>query len=248
MKKDDVEMDRPTRHGRLLGQALADIAKHGREVEDEGPCCGTCAFLPGSLPNQCAGTLRLAMDCLTGVDASSRFACHYGLKEGEPTRRCAGYESALHAPRSLVMEKLTGVYRQLEAAWGGAPDEVRGEFDAWWNQVDPDRKMNIYQLARAYEAREKPVMVHNVNDRRRGWIGSWEVVPLVYNDLTAADAGRTVIYRDHGRAEAGTLSSWRNGIVFARYSRGDTAAGANPVTLCFGVRAIDGPKDAAHGS
>lgn len=77
-------------------------------------------------------------------------------------------------------------------------------------------------------------VVYNVVDRRIGWIGPWEVEPLVYSELTDADIGRTVIYRDHGRAEAGTLTSWRNGIVFARYSRGDTAAGAKPEDLVFG--------------
>lgn len=81
----------------------------------------------------------------------------------------------------------------------------------------------------------KPV-VHGVQDRRHGWVGSWEVEPLVYERLTSADVGRTVIYQDHGRAEAGTLSSWRDGRVWARYSTGDTAAAANASDLCFGVR------------
>lgn len=93
-------------------------------------------------------------------------------------------------------------------------------------------------------------MVHNVRDGRRGWIGSWRVEPLVYDALRLADVGRTVIYRDWGHlrdstkgtAEAGTLSSWKGGIVFARYSRGDTAAGANAEDLCFGVEALDTPE------
>jgi hypothetical protein len=77
-------------------------------------------------------------------------------------------------------------------------------------------------------------MIHNVVDRRHGLVGSWEVIgPVVIAKLTTGDIGRAVIYRDHGRAEAGTLTSWRNGIVFARYSRGDTAAGADPNRLVF---------------
>lgn len=85
-------------------------------------------------------------------------------------------------------------------------------------------------------------IVHNVRDRRYDWIGPWETEPLDIDRLTDADIGRTVIYRDHGRAEAGTLTSWRNGIVFARYSKGDTAAGANAADLVFGVsRAGDHP-------
>jgi hypothetical protein len=82
-------------------------------------------------------------------------------------------------------------------------------------------------------------VIHNVHDRRgRGWIGPWESTPLVYESLSQDDVGRTVIYLDHGRAEAGTLVSWRNGTVFARYSQGDTAAGANADDLAFGVRQI----------
>jgi hypothetical protein len=79
------------------------------------------------------------------------------------------------------------------------------------------------------------MMVHNVRDGRQGWISSFEVEPLVYDELRPEHVGRTVIYQDHGRAEAGTLTSWRDGTVFARYSRGDTAAGANPANLSFAV-------------
>ena len=82
-------------------------------------------------------------------------------------------------------------------------------------------------------------VVHNVRDGRDGWIGSWKVEPLDITKLTPADIGRTVIYRDHGRAEAGTLTSWRDGVVFARYSRGDTAAGADASNLVFGIRSAD---------
>lgn len=81
-------------------------------------------------------------------------------------------------------------------------------------------------------------IVHNVIDRRHDFVGSWRTEPLVYENLTDSDIGRTVIYRDHGRAEAGTLSSWKNGIVFVRYSKGDTAAGANPSDLEFSLGTI----------
>jgi hypothetical protein len=77
--------------------------------------------------------------------------------------------------------------------------------------------------------------VHNVRDGRNGFIGSWEITPLDYDKLTEADIGRTVIYQDHGRAEAGTLTSWRSGLVFARYTSGDTSAGAHPNDLSFAV-------------
>jgi hypothetical protein len=85
---------------------------------------------------------------------------------------------------------------------------------------------------------------HNVRDGRVGWVGSWEIAPLDVTKLTEADIGRTVIYRSHNRAEAGTLTSWRDNIVFARYSRGDTAAGAYASDLVFGLRRIDDHPDA----
>lgn len=88
------------------------------------------------------------------------------------------------------------------------------------------------------------MVVHNVHDRRHGWIGSWDTAPLDFAKLTDADIGRTVIYQDHGRAEAGTLSSWRDGLVFARYSRGDTAAGAHASDVVFGVGRADPHPDA----
>ncbi len=87
-------------------------------------------------------------------------------------------------------------------------------------------------------------MVHNVRDGRRGWIGPWEVEPLVYEALTANDVGRTVVYRDYGRAEAGTLSSWRDGRIWARFSRGDTAACCEPHRLVFGIRPMTFDHDA----
>ena len=84
------------------------------------------------------------------------------------------------------------------------------------------------------------MIVHNVIDRRYGWIGSWEAQPFTVADLTEADKGRTVIYRDHGRAEAGTLSSWNEQRVWARFSTGDTAAACDPADLLLAVRALDG--------
>jgi hypothetical protein len=83
------------------------------------------------------------------------------------------------------------------------------------------------------------VIIINVRDGRVGYVGAWLAEPLDYVALKPSDVGRTVIYRDHGRAEAGTLTSWRDGLVFARYSRGDTAAGSTPDRLVFGVRTLD---------
>lgn len=70
--------------------------------------------------------------------------------------------------------------------------------------------------------------VHNVRDGRAmpAVLRSFDVAPLEYDNLGPEHVGATVVYRDVGRAEAGSITSWRDGTVFARYSSGDTAAGA----------------------
>jgi len=80
--------------------------------------------------------------------------------------------------------------------------------------------------------------VHNVRDGRHGCVGSWEVEPLVYDKLGPEHIGRTVIYQSAGLAEAGTITSWKGGIVYAKYSKGDTAAGALAKDLVLGVKTI----------
>lgn len=98
-------------------------------------------------------------------------------------------------------------------------------------------------LATEAGAPTRRTVVDNVRDGRRSYTGSWVTEPLVYAELHARDIGRTVIYRDHGRAEAGTLTSWRDGNVWARYSRGDTASAASADRLVFGIRALDTPEE-----
>lgn len=93
------------------------------------------------------------------------------------------------------------------------------------------------------DAHKQAEIIHNVSDRRYGWIGSWEVEPLYISDLPEADKGRTVIYCDHGRAEAGTLSSWSGDRVWARYSTGDTAAAAAEANLFLAKRPLDGDEN-----
>lgn len=81
--------------------------------------------------------------------------------------------------------------------------------------------------------------IHNVIDRRRGWIGAFEAEPLNVSNLTEADVGSEVVYRPaDGRSEVGVLTSWRDGVVFARYSTGDTAAAAKPEHLFLVIRRI----------
>lgn len=142
--------DRPSRHGQMLGKALAAIADAGYEAKPGQPeRCLTCAFRAGSMPNQTAGTLMMAMECLLRID-SDDFACHHGMKDGEPTRFCAGYQAAIAAPFQLTRNLLVEAMRQIEKLVPGAPDEVRIAFDAWLKEVDPDQGMDVYQAARAY--------------------------------------------------------------------------------------------------
>jgi hypothetical protein len=84
--------------------------------------------------------------------------------------------------------------------------------------------------------------LYNIHDARHGWVGSWEAEPLDYAALVPGDVGRTVIYRRRGFWDggAGTLTSWRDGIVFARFHRGDTSAACDPADLAFAVRTLDG--------
>lgn len=85
----------------------------------------------------------------------------------------------------------------------------------------------------------------NVHDRRHAWIGSWiiEDQPLDVNALVDSDIGRTVIWQSYGKAEAGTISSWRFGLVFVRFSTGDTGAACKPDELSFAVKPCDGNLD-----
>jgi hypothetical protein len=155
--------DKPTTYGAVLGDALALIAAAGRKDMPDGmtipDTCLTCAFREGSLPNRMAGTGKQAMDCLLGVDRD-RFACHHGMKDGEPTRLCAGYLAAVIAPFSFVKEVLRSAYDNLGSIDDRMPDPVRDDYVRWLSEVDPDGKMDVYQIARLYAQRDdvpKPI-------------------------------------------------------------------------------------------
>lgn len=142
--------DRPSAHGRLLGKALALMANLGRR---DAPMpipdmCLTCAFRDGTLPNQTAGTGIVALNCALRI-GPDRFACHHGMKEGQPQKICSGYIAALLAPFSEVREVLSAFHDHLKLI-EDSPDQVRSAFDAWLDHADPERRMDVYQAARAY--------------------------------------------------------------------------------------------------
>lgn len=137
--------DRPSAHGKLLGEALAAMVAAGG---DPGPMCATCAFRPGTIPNQSAGTGRLALNCALGIDQSP-FACHHGMEDGQPTKLCAGYVAALAAPQDVKSRLLRELLHGIQDL-NGAPDEVERAFDEWLARIDPNREKDVYELARLY--------------------------------------------------------------------------------------------------
>lgn len=156
--------DRPSLHGKMLGKALALIAEIGRRdapmpIPDT---CLTCAFREGTMPNQTAGTGMVALNCVLRID-TDRFACHHGLKEGQPQRLCAGYIAAMLAPFSEVRELLAAFHHEL-AAIEDQPDDVRAAFDAWINRADPERRMDVYQAAREYAKGQIAEIAHEANN------------------------------------------------------------------------------------
>lgn len=153
-EKSAADGDRPSIRGAMLGKVLALMADMGRR---DAPMpipdmCLTCAFREGSMPNQTAGTGMIAINCVLRIDPD-RFACHHGMKDGEPQRLCAGYIAAMLAPFSEVKEILTALYHELAEIEDG-PDDVRAAFDRWLSQADPERRLDIYQAAREYAKSE----------------------------------------------------------------------------------------------
>ncbi len=150
--KTHSQRERPSNHGKILGHALALIAMAGRrDAPFELPdMCATCAFREGCMTNQMAATGKVALDCVLGID-KDLFACHHGMKDGSPSKICVGYVAARLAPWSIMVEILNTLKADLDER--PDTDEVRAAFDAWLDEVDPQRKMNDYELARAYTKR-----------------------------------------------------------------------------------------------
>jgi hypothetical protein len=149
-----LEYDRPTRHGKILGNFLRLMAETGRTLPggNEIPeSCLTCAFSPGTMPNISAGTGMVAFNCVVGINEDD-FACHHGMKEGEPTKLCAGYLAALLVPFDLMKQAMFNLNEELNAM-DTSPDELRIAFDAWRATIDPEMKLDVYQLGREYAKR-----------------------------------------------------------------------------------------------
>ena len=141
--------ERPSRHGALLGEVLAALADEGRRHAPELPeMCATCAFRSGCMTNQMASTGIVALNCILGID-TDRFACHHGMRDGDPQKLCAGYIAALLAPWDFTVQAMELLTEQLAVA-RDKPDTIRAEFDAWIAEVDPHNRMDDYQRGRAF--------------------------------------------------------------------------------------------------
>lgn len=136
--------ERPSLHGQIIGQALADVAKAGGV--DQTSTCATCAFREDCMTNTMAATLSEALGCLASGEP---FGCHHGMVDGQPTKACAGMEAARRAPYDVVKSALLTAQVRL----GVMPevDHVRASFDAWATEHDPDDTMNDYQRSRCWK-------------------------------------------------------------------------------------------------
>jgi hypothetical protein len=143
-----TERDRPSQHGVILGEGLAAMAAAGREAKPDLPeMCATCAFRPGCMTNRMASTGKVALDCVMGIDPE-QFACHHGMKDGEPTKLCVGYAAAIAAPFETKKTILFDIATRLSAM--PVRDEVRERFDAWVAEIDPEDKLDDYARGRSY--------------------------------------------------------------------------------------------------
>jgi hypothetical protein len=141
-----TDRQRPSLHGQILGQALADIAKAG----GIGTTCADCAFREDCMTNTMAATLSDALTCLA---TDGEFGCHHGLVNGVPTKMCAGMAAARRAPSSVIFSALQTAHARLANL--PAEDPIRASFDVWMAEHDPEGRMNDYQISRYWKPPQK---------------------------------------------------------------------------------------------
>lgn len=143
--------DRPSRHGALMGELLAKLAEAGATGDLSSALdfmCATCAFRRGTYPNTTASTGLMAFNCTIGADPD-QFVCHHGMKDGHPQRLCAGYLAAKNAPFDVLKAETIKLHGALADIGDG--DDVRAAFDAWANEIDPDYKLDVYEITRLWQ-------------------------------------------------------------------------------------------------
>jgi hypothetical protein len=146
--KSQRNRERPSTHGAILGEALARLAESVTGSLPSG-CCATCAFRRGCMTNQMASTGLVAFKCAVGADPDP-FACHHGMKDGEPSKICAGWLACQLADFETVKEISAWLTARLAEHSDDAPDPIREAFDAWIAEIDPTGAMDDYQRGRLY--------------------------------------------------------------------------------------------------
>jgi len=112
---DAPQPQKPSAHGRALGTELARLAESQVAAHPMIPeRCKTCAFREGTQPNQMAGTLSEALECVL-MGAAEPFYCHQKLKDGEPTQLCVGYVLCCAAPFEDVKAAIGRAHVALKA-------------------------------------------------------------------------------------------------------------------------------------
>lgn len=146
-----MSREHPSRHGAIVGHALAQLEQAGRAAADAElpPMCATCAFRPGCMTNLMAATVLEAFKCAVGAD-DSLFVCHHGMTDGEPSRVCAGWVAAQLAEFETVKAICGQVAGGLANLHEDGPDPIREAFDLWISTVDPDGKLDDYQRGRLF--------------------------------------------------------------------------------------------------
>jgi hypothetical protein len=101
----------------------------------------------GDRPSAHGAILGDALNIVLGID-DAEFGCHHGLKDGKPTRLCAGALAAKQAPFPVLKSIVSTLKQRLTALDG--PDHVRAEFDEWVKRHDPEGRLDVYQQARLF--------------------------------------------------------------------------------------------------
>lgn len=93
-------------------------------------------------------TMIDAMNVLAGIDGDA-FGCHHGMKEGQPIKACAQWHIAQRASRNELGDAIKAV---IIPPNDEPENDPVGQYVAKWAaEVDPEMKMDGYQLARMWE-------------------------------------------------------------------------------------------------
>lgn len=94
-------------------------------------------------------TMIDAMNVLAGVDGDA-FGCHHGMTEGQPVKACINWQIA--AERASRDELFAAIKSVIIPPDDEPENDPVGQYVAKWAaEVDPEQKLDSYQLARLWE-------------------------------------------------------------------------------------------------